>query len=142
MVTVPQSSGGSGTFTLTVPGSTVTLAVSGTSATGSLNQIEVADTRSPAPGWSVTGGATDFTGAGTISASQLEWVPNVPSTCAGVTPGGNASLGTSTALASAAAGAGTGTCMLGADLTLTIPSAATPGSYSSTLTLTAATAAP
>jgi Bacterial Ig-like domain (group 3) len=145
-VTVPQS--GPGSFTLTVGSGTVSLTVSGSNAAGMLNPITVTDTRNPAPGWSVSGLAADFTtGSATIPGSQLGWTPTDTSLACGATLGdqvtpGSPGLGTSAVLASAAAGGGTGTCALGANLTLAIPTSATPGDYSSTLTLTAVTAAP
>jgi hypothetical protein len=145
-VTVPQS--GPGSFTLTVPSGTVTLTVSGATAAGTLNPITVADTRSSSLGWSVTGQAGDFAGTAagsTISGNQLGWAPtgtSLPSvvTLGGPVTPGSPGLGTTAALLASASAAST--CTLGANLTLDIPSTATPGSYSSTLTLTAVTSGP
>ncbi|MFV0309865.1 MAG: hypothetical protein ACK5OX_19215 [Desertimonas sp.] len=112
-------------------------------STGSLPAVSVIDLRSGDPGWNATGQVTDFTsGASTISADQLGWAPNVASASAGqdVTAGEvaepGAGLGTARALASTPAGAGRGTAVLGADLTLSIPTDVDPGTYTAQLTLT------
>jgi hypothetical protein len=145
-VTVPQS--GPGSFTLTVPSGTVTMTVSGATATGTLNPIMVADTRSSSPGWSVSGQATTFAGTAagsSISGDQLGWAPTGTSlptvvTLGGAVAPGSPGLGTTAAVLASATAAST--CTLGANLTLDIPASATPGSYSSTLTLTAVTSGP
>jgi len=143
-----------GTFTLTVDtADTVTLAMSGNTATAATNPIVVSDTRNSFPGWEVSGQAADFIGSGTaagssFSGNQLGWTPTGSSLPPGVTLGGTVppngpGLGTVPAfLAFAHAGSGDGISMLGADLLLAIPSAppAAAGSYTSSLTVTAVTA--
>jgi hypothetical protein len=148
-VTVPPS----GSFILTVGTGTVTLAVSGATATGVLNPITVSDTRNTYPGWSVSGQASNFTGSGTaagqtISGNQLGWMPTDTSLGTGVTLGvsvtpGSPGLGTTAAvLASATPGHGFGTSALGANMTMDLPTLAYAGSYSDTLTVTAVTTGP
>ena len=150
-VTVPQS----GAFTLTVDTTdTVTLAVSGSSATAATTQITVSDTRNTFPGWSVHGQATDWTGSGaaagaTISGNQLGWMPTSTGTLpqgvilgSPVTPASPGLGSTPAELASAPPGAGNGygTSEFGADLTLVIPQTPTPaaaGSYTTALTISA-----
>jgi ABC-type phosphate transport system substrate-binding protein len=146
----------SGAFTLTVDTSdTITLVVSGNTATAATTPIIVSDTRNTFPGWSVLGQAADFTGSGTaagvsISGNQLGWVPTASSFGAGVTLGGTVApaapgLGTTAAvLASAPAGVGSGfgTSTLGANLTLAITPQTLAGGYTGSLTVTAVTAAP
>ena len=140
-----------GSLSLTVAPSTVTLAVSGANAAGTLSPVTVTDTRNTYPGWSVSGQAGDFAGSGSaagsaISGSQLGWVPTDTSlatgaalgpTVAPATPGLGGMPGI---LASAAAGGGLGTSLLGANLTLAIPPTAAAGPYASTLTVTAVAA--
>lgn len=148
-VTVPAS----GSFTFTVAPGTVTLTVSGTSATGALNAVTVTDTRNTFDGWSVSGQTSDFTGSGTAAGStipgdQLGWAPTDTALATGATLGGTVApaapgLGTTAAvLAQAHAGNGNGTSTLGANLTLAIPAAAKAGGYAATLTLTAVTSLP
>jgi hypothetical protein len=149
-LTVPQS----GTFTLTVTPGTVNLSVSGLTATGTLEDITVTDSRNYYPGWSISGQDSNFTGAGTavgstISGNQLGWAPVfVGSPQDGATLGGTVApaspgLGTTAAtLALAPPGCGFGTNVMSANLTLTIPSTSPAGSYSSTMTITAVTTGP
>jgi hypothetical protein len=147
-VTVPQS----GAFTLTVDTTdTVTLLVSGSSATAATTPVVVSDTRNTFPGWSVSGQDSNWTGSGTaagasISGNQLGWTPtNTGTLPQGVTLGGTVTpaspgLGTTPAvLASVHAGVGNGvgTSTLGANLTLAIPSGQAAGPYSSGLNITA-----
>jgi hypothetical protein len=147
-VTVPPTGG----FTLTVDTTdTVTLSVSGSSATAATTPIVVSDTRNTYPGWSVSGQDSDWTGSGTaagagFSGNQLGWQPTsrgkLPQ---GVTLGptvtpASPGLGSTPAvLASASPGGcnGYGTITLIADLTLLIPAAQAPGPYSGGLTITA-----
>jgi hypothetical protein len=73
---VPQG----GAFTLTVAPGTVNLTVSGATATGTLEDVTVTDTRNYYPGWSVSGQTSSFDGSGTaagstFSGNQLGWVP-------------------------------------------------------------------
>jgi len=143
-----------GAFTLTVDTTdTVTLTVSGNSATAATTPIVVSDSRNTFPGWSVSGQVTDFTGSGTaagsaISGNQLGWLPTATSLGTGVILGGAVDpaapgLGTAGAvLALAHAGSGFGTSALGANLTLAIPAVARAGDYTASLTLTAVTALP
>ncbi|HXL96589.1 MAG TPA: Ig-like domain repeat protein [Streptosporangiaceae bacterium] len=148
--TVPQS----GTFTVTITPGTVNLAVAGLTATGTLEDITVTDTRNYYPGWSGTGQESAFTGSGTaigstISGGQLGWVPTAVETLqdgaslgshvAPVSPG----LGSTAAtLALAPPGCGVGTNVLSASLTLDIPAAAAAGPYLGSMTITFMTAGP
>jgi hypothetical protein len=151
---VPQT----GSFALTVDtASTVTLTVSGYSATGTTTPVVVSDTRNYYPGWSVSGQDAPWTGSGsaaggTFSGNQLGWQPTsstAPLT-QGVTLGPAVTAaspglgGTAAVLASAPAGLGNGygTTTLGADLTLAIPPTAPPGPYTSGLTITAVSSNP
>jgi phosphate ABC transporter phosphate-binding protein len=143
-----------GTFTFTVDtANTVTLAVSGNSATAATPSMVVSDTRNTYPGWEVVGQAGDFIGSGTaagssFSGNQLGWTPTGSSLASGVTLGGTITpaspgLGSAPAfLASAHAGTGYGTSTFGANLTLAIPPApeSAAGNYTSSLTVTAVTA--
>ena len=144
-----------GAFTFTVDTTdTVTLTVSGNSATAATTPITVSDSRNNVPGWSVSGQAADFTGSGTaagasISGNQLGWTPTSTGTLPqGVTLGGTVAPGapglgaTPAGLASAQAGSGSGTSTLGANLTLAIPATAVAGPYAGSLTVTAVTTAP
>jgi hypothetical protein len=143
-----------GAFTLTVAPGTVDLAVSGLTATGTLQDITVSDTRNTYPGWSVSGQTSDFTGSGTaagstVSGNQLGWVPIVVGSLEdGATLGGTVApaspgLGSTAAtLASAAANCGFGTNVMSANLTLAIPSLATAGPYGSIMTITAVVTGP
>jgi alpha-tubulin suppressor-like RCC1 family protein len=150
---VPQN----GTFTLTVDtADTVTLAVSGSSAAAATTPIIVSDTRNTYPGWSVSGQGTNWTGSGTaagatISGNQLGWTPSSTGTLpqgvmlgSPVTPASPGLGSTPAVLASAPQGVGNGfgTTTLGASLTLLIPAGQATGSYTSGLTITAATANP
>ena len=145
--TVPET----GAFTFTVDtANTVTLAVSGNTATAATTPIIVTDTRNTYPGWEVSGQVGDFTGSGSaagssFSGNQLGWTPTGSSLAPGVTLGGTvtpASPGLGTVpgfLAFAHAGSGYGTSTFGANLTLAIPPApqSAAGSYTSSLTVTA-----
>jgi phosphate ABC transporter phosphate-binding protein len=142
-----------GTFTFTVDTTnTLTLAVSGNSATAATPSMVVSDTRNTYPGWEVSGQAGDFIGSGTaagssFSGNQLGWTPTGSSLAPGVTLGGTITpaspgLGSAPAfLASAHAGSGYGSSTFGANLTLAIPPApeSAAGNYSSSLTVTAVT---
>jgi hypothetical protein len=142
-VTIAQS----GSFTLTVATGTVSLTVSGTSATGTLNPVTVSDTRNYFPGWSVSGQESNFTGSttgATISGNQLGWVPTDTSLGTGVVLGGTVApaapgLGSAAVLASATAPNGSGTSVLGANLTLDIPTGQEADTYAGTMTITAVT---
>ena len=146
----------SGTFSFTPPATgTITLTPNGDTATGSLANLFIDDTRNTYPGWSVTGQATDFTNpasqpAGDISGNQLGWAPNSPPLADGAPSlADGAFLGDTVApdapglgkvaavLAYANPGTGFGDSTLEAGLTFDIPSTAPSGEYTSTLTLTA-----
>jgi hypothetical protein len=153
-VTVPTT----GTFSLTVDTTdTVTLAVSGSSATAATTPIVVSDTRNTFPGWSVSGQDSNWTGSGTaagatISGNALGWAPTSSTTplTQGVTlgatvPPNGPGLGTTAAvLASVHAGIGNGagTTTLGANLTLAIPTAQAAGPYTSGLNITSVSTNP
>ena len=148
-VTVPQS----GAFTLTVDTTdTVTLAVSGSSATAATTPVVVSDTRNTFPGWSVSGQDSNWTGTGTaagasISGNQLGWTPTSSTSplTQGVTlgptvPPGSPGLGSTPAVLASVhtgIGNGVGTTTLGANLTLAIPSGQAAGPYTSGLNITA-----
>jgi hypothetical protein len=140
-----------GSFILTVDSTdTVSLAVSGSTATGAATAVTVADTRNTYPGWSVSGQDGSWTGSGgTFSGNQLGWTPTDTALAPGVTLGspvaaGSPGLGSAAALASVAAGTGNGfgTTTLGANLTLALPANVAAGSYSSGLTISAVTSNP
>jgi hypothetical protein len=143
-----------GAFVLTVASGTVNLAVSGLSATGTLGDVTVTDTRNYYPGWSVTGQDSAFAGTGTAAGStvpgnQLGWVPTaVGSLEDGATLGGTVApvspgLATTAAtLASAPQNCGFGTNVMSANLTLDIPALAVAGPYSSVMTITAIVTGP
>jgi phosphate ABC transporter phosphate-binding protein len=143
-----------GAFTLTVDTTdTVTLAVSGQTATAPTTPVIVSDTRNTFPGWAVTGQSSDFTGSGTadggtIAGDQLGWLPTATVLGDAVTLGpavapASPGLGATPAiLASAPEGHGFGTSTLGASLTLAIPGSAPAGPYTAGLTVTAVTSSP
>ena len=149
---IPQE----GAFILTVAPGTVNLTVSGSdsTATGTLQDVTVTDTRNYYPGWSVSGQTSSFAGSGTaagstFSGNQLGWVPIAVGTLVdGATLGGTVApvspgLGTTAAtLASAPANCGFGTNVMSANLTLDIPPLAAAGPYGSTMTITAVTTGP
>ncbi|MDX3854963.1 metallophosphoesterase, partial [Streptomyces sp. AK02-01A] len=100
-------------------------------------------TRAGAPAWSVSGQAGDFTGG--LSGKYLGWTPSVLAEGAGAQPGtttapgidtGNG-LADSATLGSATTGHTKGTATLGATLDLRLPTTTQPGTYTTTLTLTA-----
>ena len=142
--------GQTGTLTVTVAPGTVTLTpgTPPTSATGTLQNVTVSDTRNFFPGWSVSGQESDFTGSGTaaghsISGNQLGWVPtSVGPLVGGAILGGTVApaapgLGTTAAvLAQAHSGSGFGTNVLSANLTLAIPDGTPAGAYAGSLTIT------
>jgi hypothetical protein len=115
-------------------------------ATGSLNTIEVSDTRTggTAPySWSISGQVSDFASAtGSFGAGYLGWTPSVSNTGTGVTAGtpvtstvsGGAGLATSATLAASTAAA---SADVDAELALVIPTSTPAGDYSAVLTVTA-----
>ena len=156
-VTVPQS----GTLTVTVAPGTVALSPAtpattpDETASGTLQNVTVTDSRNFVPGWAVSGQESNFTGSGTaatstISGNALGWTPTAVGSLAGnavlgatVAPSGantgstGPGLGTTAAvLAQAHAGNGFGTNVLSANLLLDIPSAALAGPYAGNLTVT------
>jgi hypothetical protein len=147
-----------GAFTLTVDTTdTVTLVMSGNSATAATTPIVVSDTRNTFPGWSVSGQDSNWTGSGTaqgasMSGSQLGWTPTSSTTplTQGVTlfpavAPGSPGLGSQPAvLASVPAGLGNGfgTTTLGANLNLLIPALQAAGDYTSGLDITAVSTNP
>ena len=156
-VTVPST----GALSVTVATGSVTLAPASPAttpdetATGTLNQVTVSDTRNTFPGWSVSGQESVFTGPGTstIPANSLGWTPAFVGATAGnpviggvVAPVGANSgstgpgLGTAAVLALAHAGNGFGTNNINAALLLDIPSSTAPGAYAGTMTITYVTA--
>ena len=146
MFSEPQS----GAFSITISPGTVTMTVSGATATGALLDITVTDSRDSQPGWLISGQASAFAGAGTatgwsIPGSQLGWTPTAVGglhdgatlgrTVAPAKPG----LGITTAaatLAEAPPGYGSGTNVLSANLTLAIPPGTVPGPYAGAMTIT------
>jgi len=152
-VTIPVT----GTFTLTVDTTdTVTLPVTGLTATGATTPVVVSDTRNTYPGWSVSGQDSDWTGTGsaaggTIPGNQLGWTPTGTALAPGVTlgplvtPGSGSGLGFTPqvlAMVHAGLGNGFGTSTLGADLILAIPPVSPAGPYTSGLNITAVPANP
>jgi hypothetical protein len=142
----------SGTLTVTVVNTAVplTLNSAGTSATGTLGNVTVTDSRNTVPGWSVSGQEATFTGSGTaagasIAGDQLGWVPAAVGTLgSGVTLGPTIAPGTSPGglgdtggvLFSATPGNGSGTNVANAALTLDIPAGQLAGSYAGSMSIT------
>ena len=150
-VDVPKLTAGE--FVWTIPGSndlvdlgTAELRGDHYYATGAINPILVTDTRRGAPEWTVTARIGDFTSDDqAISGRYLGWTPAV------IEAGGGAAAGAAVAsgfdegdglsvdslLGRAAPGHELGSAMLGAELTLKMPTDARVGVYRATLTLTA-----
>lgn len=116
-------------------------------SSGDLRPVTVTDTRSAAPGWSVSAQVGNFaSGAETLRGGSLGWTPVVTQqpTGAGVTAGppvasgftGGDGLSVASTLASAAPGAGVGTSRLGAGLAIEAPTSLKPGTYTATITFT------
>lgn len=110
---------------------------------GELRGVQVIDTRSSAPGWSVSGQVGDFSGG--VPGRYLGWTPRILTEGAGALPGesvisgflaGNG-LSNPSLLASAPKGHPIGSATVGADLDLRLPTATPAGTYTATLTLTA-----
>jgi hypothetical protein len=158
-VTVPST----GTLSVSVATGSVTLTPAAPAttpdetATGTLNNVTVIDSRNTFPGWSVAGQESVFTGSGTstIPASSLGWTPAFVGSAVGgavigspVAPVGantgssGPGLGTAATLASATPGNGFGTNTMNAGLLLDIPSTTPPGAYAGNLTITYVTAGP
>jgi ABC-type phosphate transport system substrate-binding protein len=135
-----------GAFTFSAPvNATISMTVSGDTATGTLVPVTVSDTRNTYPGWVVLGQMSDFTNpasnpAGDIPGKQLGWAPTSTSLADGAVLGPTIAPGNLSPfaeLAGAVPGTGYGTSTLGANLTLAIPPSAPSGSYAGVLTLTA-----
>lgn len=142
-----------GTLVITAGGSTVdlgSLALNPSnnqlvSVTKDINPVTVTDTRAGNLGWNVNGSAGDFTNAAgdKIGGQYLGWTPKVISqeSVQNVTAGGvvvpGAGLTAAHLLGSAPAGSSLGTAQLGAGLVLQAPTSTKPGTYNTTLTLTA-----
>ncbi|MFC1410705.1 Ig-like domain repeat protein [Streptacidiphilus sp. N1-12] len=146
-----------GALALSVAGSNVNLpplTLNSTStlfaAAGPIQTVTVTDTRAGAPGWALSGQVADFTSsAGTISAQNLGWAPNLVNKGDGVkvalggtvapangvasSDGGALGLKSSRTLATAT---GLGTAQIGADLSLVAPTSTVAGAYTGVLTLT------
>lgn len=125
-------------------------------ATGSMDDVSVVDTRAGSPGWVASGQLTPFKqgAANSISAANLGWAPSVVSTlspatvvtpgatvapAAGVAIGAGAGSGLSVSrtLASSAAGSSTGTAVVDATLNVVAPTTTLPGIHTAVLTFTA-----
>lgn len=128
-------------------------------ASGQMDRVKVTDTRAGDPGWTASGIVTNFVnGAERINGYNLGWVPNVVSssvnqvgiaagpTVAAATEGSptatpsdpSKGLKSSRVLAVAQDDSGNGTAVLGALLSLNIPTDVQAGTYAATLTLTVA----
>jgi len=117
-------------------------------ATGQLARVTVADQRRIRTAWTLNGRATDFVNtedaSKTIAASGLGWVPAFIGQAGdfGGTPGvaveagTNGGLSSAKPLAQAAAGVTNAQTIVNANIILKAPVDTTPGTYSSTLTLT------
>jgi hypothetical protein len=136
-------------FTMTIPANPGINMTAGPVAanfafTAALNPITIKDTRSSKPAWSASGQVANFT-PNNVNGKYLGWTPKVISAGAGAVAGaavpsgittGNG-LRTSSVLASAPAGHAIGAASVGADLVLNLPLDTPPGSYTTTLTITA-----
>jgi hypothetical protein len=152
-VTVPPT----GALSVTVATGSVTLAPASPAttpdetATGTLNQVTVSDSRNTFPGWSVLGQESVFTGSGTstIPANSLGWTPAVVGPLVGSAVIGGAvapvgantgsvgpGLGGAATIALAHPGNGFGANTFNAALLLDIPLSTPPGAYAGTLTIT------
>jgi hypothetical protein len=148
-VTVPPT----GALTVTVAPGAVNLTEQATTpvtATGTLDDITVSDTRNTYQGWVVYGQVSPFTGSGpatgaTIPGDQLGWTPTAVSPLVGgatlgppVAPGTSPNgLGdTAQELAHAPNGQGLGENTLSASLTLDEPAITRAGPYSASLSIT------
>ncbi|GAB3600308.1 purple acid phosphatase family protein [Microbacterium tumbae] len=115
-------------------------------ATGEINPITVSDTRRSLAPWSLTASVGDFQdGDKTFSGKYLGWTPKLVEAGAGAVAGAAVSSGitsgeglaVSRALGGAAQGHERGDSTLGAALDLKLPTGIDPGSYRTTLTITA-----
>ncbi|MFY1636505.1 choice-of-anchor M domain-containing protein [Solwaraspora sp. WMMB335] len=117
-------------------------------SSGVLRPVTVTDTRSGAPGWSVSAQVGDFTNdEASFSSSYLGWTPRLLDSSDGqvVTPGAvvapgfptGAGLSMGAGLASSAAGQSLGTAVLDANLSLMLPTSTPLGAYDALVTITA-----
>lgn len=140
--TVAPTSSTPGHLALSVPvEGSVSFLGSGSTQQASLPQITVTDSRTEVQamgrGWTLAGSARTLTaGNRTIEADKLAWAPRVVSSDGGATAGQTATLQAPAALAAADRTSRVGTTVADADLTLTVPSHAVAGRYSSAITLT------
>lgn len=105
-------------------------------ATGALTEVTVTDDRGDAAAqpWSLNGTASNFSGPVEIAGANLSWTPvKVSGAGDAGTPGPVSTNPLATGAASASANVAT---TVRADLSLTVPSSAPAGNYTSTLTLT------
>lgn len=128
-------------------------------ASGEMDRVKVTDTRAGDPGWTASGIVSNFVhGSDQVNGYNLGWVPAVVTSSAnqvGIAAGSTvtaASEGSSTSTPSDAAkglktsrtlavaldNSGNGTAVLGALLSLNIPTDVQAGTYAATLTLTVA----
>lgn len=139
-----------GSFTMTVDSTNGGIALSTPAfagpylvSTGRLNPVTVRDTRTGGPGWSVSVQVSDFTSG--LSGRYLGWTPFLLGPGGGAVAGADISSGyfggngllEPRELATAEDGHPPGTAVLGAALDLRIPVDTAPGSYQTTLTITA-----
>ncbi|GAB4004457.1 hypothetical protein GCM10029992_49470 [Glycomyces albus] len=134
--------------TVTLPAMTLNGTATAWTTEGELRPVTVTDTRSADPGWNATGQVSDFSsGDRGFEGGHLGWSPNLDTSgeSQDVRPGpvvdglleGGPGLGSSQVLASATEGAGNGTAVLGADLTLRLPTDVESGTYTALVTFTA-----
>lgn len=112
-------------------------------STGSIKPITVTDTRTSGPAWSISG---QIDATGDLPGSRFGWSPKVLLAGGGAVAGAvvapgyapdGPGLGTTSTLASAPSAHAAGSAQLGADLELRLPVTTAPGTYTTTLTLTA-----
>ena len=115
-------------------------------ATGSINPVRVTDTRRGGPQWSVSAVVSDFvSGDSTFSGKYLGWAPKITDNTVSAVPGASVATGfvsgpglsQSATLGSAPGSHPAGSALLGADLTLELPTTVSDGTYRATLVLTA-----
>jgi hypothetical protein len=140
-----------GEFTWTITSSaavqmgTAVAGVDAFTASGNLPVIEVTDTRTAAPAWTLSGQVTDFVGGGkSFDGTALGWGPAVTDNTVDAQPGaavapgaGGTGLKASRTLAGSALGHALGSAKVTASLGLAIPLDTEAGDYTGILTLTA-----
>lgn len=111
---------------------------------GQLPGITVSDTRSDAAGWTAAGQSSEFSsGAGSLNAAHLGWVPKLLEQKAGVAAGaavqstlsGGQGLSLPSTLGTGSGPDSRGNARLGSDLLLEVPIDADAGTYQSELTV-------